>query len=166
MLSQPWHMLHPCCTADVLTAVLGLQALDLGTFDSKELQLCNSDHGLQGELRGKSQLDINTCSVPPAFPTPSQAPQIYEEEKDVPDIDDLLAEQQGRERLAIPRLMHGIRQSGAGTQLHQPGQRFNASVGAAAQSFARDMEMPGGAGAGALLQYMQAWWGLVGRVLL
>ncbi|MEW5300604.1 MAG: hypothetical protein WDW36_003522 [Sanguina aurantia] len=174
VLDQPWHMLHPCCTADVLAAVLGLQApdpdlqaLDLDLVDEREPQRCRSEHGLQGGLQAESQLDAITCGAPRVVPTHSQAAHTREEEEGVPDIDDLLAGLQGREvrdPQVTPGLTHGIGQSGAGAQLHQPRQRPDASAGAAAPSFARDMEMPQDAGAGALLQYMQAWWGLVGRL--
>lgn len=182
MLNQPWHMLHPCCTADLMTALLGLQqqqglyslqehALQQHLSHAEQLLLPSEQHLKanttscvhEEQCREAVYQDTATCGM---ITSPLQgqagAAPIHSllEDEDLPDIDDLItAEQQLGFHDALIC---------ADTQLPAIGQEQQApaAMPTTSQHFACDIKLPEDAGDQVLLLYMKAWWGLVGRVLV
>lgn len=180
VLNQPWHMLHPCCTAGLMTAILDLQpqqqrspdsqqqhAWQQHILDAEQLQQTQStaSHNHKVQCQDVLCTDTTKLMVPSPLNIPARATHEHPlcDDQALPDIDDLMCQQleHGRTGESIFACTHT---PPTGAQQAQQSEHAAASS-TAPQPVSGDTELPEGAGNQALLQYMKAWWGLVGRVL-
>lgn len=175
-------MLHPCCTADLITALLGLQqqqglhslqehALQQDHPNAEQLLLLPSEQHLKADTTSCNHeeqcqeavyRDTAACGVITS-PLQGQASATPKhsllEDEDLPDIDDLITAQPLGFHHAL--ICVDTQPPAIGQQQPAPATMLTAS-----QAIACDINLPEDAGDQVLLLYMKAWWGLVGRVLV